>query len=71
MTHRVGPKGQVVIPKPIRDALGIRPGDEVQFELADGGVRVEVARLGGDLRGSLAGHDLIGELESDRRAEPR
>lgn len=29
---RVTTKGQVTIPKEIRDALGIRPGDEVDFE---------------------------------------
>lgn len=34
---RVTEKGQVTIPKEIRDALGIRPGDEVTFEeTADG-----------------------------------
>jgi AbrB family looped-hinge helix DNA binding protein len=35
MTPRVGVKGQVVIPKAIRDEIGIRPGDEVTLE-ADG-----------------------------------
>ncbi|HET6570923.1 MAG TPA: AbrB/MazE/SpoVT family DNA-binding domain-containing protein [Solirubrobacterales bacterium] len=33
MTHKVGAKGQVVIPKAIRDQIGIEPGDEVVFEL--------------------------------------
>jgi AbrB family looped-hinge helix DNA binding protein len=37
--NRVTTKGQVTIPKPIRDRLGIAPGDAVAFELApDGGI---------------------------------
>ena len=31
MTHRVGPQGQVVIPREFRDQLSIEPGDEVTF----------------------------------------
>ena len=31
-------KGQVTLPKAIRDALGIGPGAEVEFELAEGKV---------------------------------
>lgn len=40
MTHKVGVKGQVVIPKAIRDAIGIKPGDEVVFESEGQDVRV-------------------------------
>jgi antitoxin PrlF len=41
MTHRVGAKGQVVIPKGIRDEIGIDPGDEVTFEAAGTEVRMQ------------------------------
>ena len=30
-------KGQVTIPKPIRDRLGIKPGSKVDFEIAEDG----------------------------------
>ncbi|MEZ5078189.1 MAG: AbrB/MazE/SpoVT family DNA-binding domain-containing protein [Solirubrobacterales bacterium] len=40
MTHKVGIKGQVVIPKAIRDEIGIKPGDEVTFEPDGQDVRV-------------------------------
>lgn len=34
-TRNVGPKGQVVIPKRMREALGLKTGVEVNFELRD------------------------------------
>lgn len=79
MTYRVGPKGQVVIPKAIRDELGIAPGDEVDVERRGTEAvirrhRVSAAerreRING-LRGLLA--DLPGggtdDLEAIRREE--
>jgi AbrB family looped-hinge helix DNA binding protein len=43
MTHKVGIKGQVVIPKAIREEIGIEPGDEVAFEADGAEVRVRRA----------------------------
>ncbi len=37
---RVTQKGQVTIPLPVREALGIRPGTEVRFELDRKGARL-------------------------------
>lgn len=43
---RVTEKGQVTIPKEIREKLGIQPGDEVTFEETEAGyvVRKEVEK---------------------------
>jgi len=79
MTYRVGPKGQVVIPKAIRDELGIAPGDQVDVERQEGEVVIRRHRDSAQerhgriaqLRGMLA--DTAGggteELEAVRRAE--
>ena len=36
MSVTVTQKGQVTIPKPVRDRLGIKPGSKVDFETEDG-----------------------------------
>lgn len=41
MKMKVGPKGQVVIPKEMRKEKNISPGDEVLIELSDGGILIE------------------------------
>jgi len=33
-------KGQLVLPKPVRDALGLQPGDELWIEVEDGSIRI-------------------------------
>jgi len=44
-------KGQVTIPKPVRDRLGIKPGNAVRFELTPDG-RVTLVKLGARWRPS-------------------
>jgi antitoxin PrlF len=72
---RLTDRGQVTIPKRVRDGMGLRPGDEVEF-VADGGggflVRKVLrtnpfTRYRGHLT-RLAGHDpdqLVRELRGD------
>ncbi len=38
---RVTSKGQITIPKEIRDRLGLRPGDEVEFVEDAEGMRIQ------------------------------
>lgn len=73
MTHRVGAKGQVVIPKALRDDIGLQPGAEVAFERDGDAVRVVAA---GDaatqgLRGRYALSGMAQALVDDRSHEPR
>jgi len=46
LKSKLGPKGQVVIPKEIRETLKIGPGDEVFFELRGEEVVVRPKRRG-------------------------
>jgi len=41
LKSKVGERGQVVVPKKIRNEMGIRPGMQVYFQMDDEGVRME------------------------------
>lgn len=71
MTHRIGCKGQVVIPKPFRLAAGLEPGDEVAFSQEGNAIRVERVVSPDALMGRLADHRLVEALEKDRQTERR
>ena len=68
-TVRVGPKGQVVIPKRIRDRLGIRPGDEVRVSEADGEARVSKAPTLDELVGIFGPPRGMEDWEREKRRE--
>ena len=60
MGTNVTVKGQVTLPKAVRDAAGIRPGDRVSVRLRpEGGVIIERAALGPDQKNYLAQLDDI------------
>ena len=69
MTHKVGPKGQVVIPKDLRDQFGIEPGDEVTFWRDGDHVAVRPTRTTAPLKGRLRGDALVEERQRERTAE--
>jgi AbrB family looped-hinge helix DNA binding protein len=71
MTHRVGRKGQIVIPKAFRRAIRLEPGDEVTFSQEGSVIRVERVVSPDALMGRLAGHKLVAALEKDRLVERR
>lgn len=72
MTSQVGSKGQVVIPKDLRDRAGLHPGAEVEFALEGDRVVLTARRRPVALSGRFAGGpDMAAQLLEDRRREPR
>jgi len=65
-TVKISPKYQVVIPKRLREALELAPGQKVQMiAYADRIEMIPVKRIS-DMRGFLKGIDTTVERESDR-----
>ena len=70
---RISQKGQVTVPKALRDALGIMPGDRLGFELDGEAIRIrkepDLDRLAA-LYGSLKLPASVDELVDEMRGGP-
>jgi len=62
----VSPKYQVVIPRAVRAALGIRPGQRMQVIQYEDRIELVPIRPTHEMRGFLKGIDTTIERESDR-----
>ncbi len=69
-------KGRTTLPKPVREALGVRPGDRVRYIITGDEVRIipvrPLARLFGALKGTVTipkDTDLTSPAEADWDAE--
>ncbi|MBJ7597584.1 MAG: hypothetical protein DLM67_19570 [Candidatus Nephthysia bennettiae] len=71
MTTKVGAKGQVVIPKEIRDRVGLHPGTEVDVAAEGGEIIVSIHRPRVTLGGRFRSSGMARRLLEDRAAEPR
>lgn len=71
MTSRIGAKGQVVIPKAIRDQAQLHPGDEVEIEWDEGRIVIAARERSRALGGRFAHSGMAARLLNDRRSEPR
>ena len=71
MTTRVGSKGQIVIPKEIRDRVSLHPGDEVVIELNGQTIVVTARHRSSGPGGRFARSGMAARLLDDRADEPR
>ena len=82
ITSRVTSRGQVTIPKGIRDSLGLKPGDWVRITIDEGRLVIQPAKVGlQNLRGTVeprkkpedfgAVRDMARKAMARRRANPR
>ena len=65
-TVTVSPKYQVVIPKYVRERLGVRPGQKVQVILYDNRIEMIPVKPIGEARGFLKGINTSIKREEDR-----
>ena len=65
-TITISPKFQIVIPKAIRDLMGLRPGQKIQAIAYEDRIELIPIRRMKEMRGFLRGIDTSVEREPDR-----
>jgi AbrB family looped-hinge helix DNA binding protein len=50
MRATIDAAGRIVVPKPLRDALGLKPGQPLDIRASDGGLTIEIAATPMELR---------------------
>jgi AbrB family looped-hinge helix DNA binding protein len=63
---KISPKYQVVIPKKLREALNLSPGQKVQMVAFDDRIEMIPVRKISEMKGFLKGIDTTVERETDR-----
>jgi AbrB family looped-hinge helix DNA binding protein len=72
MLTKLSSKGQLIIPKLVRQALSLEPGAQFQVEVVDKKIVLKpVSRISAvdRLYGKYAGEDMLGALENEHRQE--
>jgi AbrB family looped-hinge helix DNA binding protein len=65
-TVTISPKFQIVIPKPIRELLRLRPGQKIQAIAYEGRIELVPVRRAKEMRGFLEGIDTTVSRDRDR-----
>lgn len=71
MLLRLSSKGQLVIPRSIRESLHLKDGDQFQARVVDGKIILEPVSEGliQKLHGKYAGLNILEELEEEHKRE--
>ncbi|MDL1909135.1 AbrB/MazE/SpoVT family DNA-binding domain-containing protein [Chloroflexi bacterium CFX6] len=71
MLLRLSSKGQLVIPKTIRESLHLKNGDQFQVRIVDGKIVLDPVSKGlvEKLHGKYAGQNMLNELEEEHQRE--
>ena len=71
MLLRLSSKGQLVIPKTIRESLHLKNGDQFQVKIVDGKIILDPVAKGlvEKLYGKYAGQNMLAALEEEHRRE--